>query len=213
MVQGLFFFFEHVVRIEQEAFVTITTVITPGDSTAATLYFQVPKTLWSQSSNPTLLLKVPYNTCPYTLWKCFLVSHTHPSHEPSVDQSTKFPFACPVTTLFFSSHWDGLTSPSLQPIAANKNYLRADFIKQDEELRIIRKRVADQGTPGNNIEIWAVMRALRRGPGLWPMGNCRWRLAQGQAPAGQAWAHLLEGVREGRGFRASLSIASVLSKL
>ena len=45
MVQGLFFFFEHVVRIEQEAFVTITTVIIPGDSTAATLYFQVPKTL------------------------------------------------------------------------------------------------------------------------------------------------------------------------
>ena len=87
------------------------------------------------------------------------------------------------------------------------------MIKQDKELRTIRKRVADQGTPGNSIEMWTITRALRHGPGLWPRGNCRWRLAQGQAPTGQAWAHLLKGFREGRGFRASLSIASVLSKL
>lgn len=87
------------------------------------------------------------------------------------------------------------------------------MIKQYKELRTIRKRVADQGTSGNSIEMWTVMRALRHGPGLWPMGSSRWRLAQGQAPAGQAWGHLLKRVREGKGFRVSLSIASVLSKL
>lgn len=44
------------------------------------------------------------------------------------------------------------------------------MIKQDEELRTVRKRVADQGTSGNSIEMWTVTRALRHGPGLWPWG-------------------------------------------